>query len=207
MTETSLAAALVAFQATVPVIPKNRTAKISTKSGGSYSYKYADLADVFSAIREPLKSAGLAVTQTLLNGSTGWTGIKTTIWHESGDKVEDVLEIPTQGKTAQEAGSQFTYYRRYALTAALGISTEEDDDGAAGNERPVAQPQAKQPPKNADALKLVKAARERAGMTADEAADMFQERFEKPITSGSTEELAQLVDKLTAIAVDKEMAG
>ena len=57
MTDTktpSLAEALVAFQASVPTIPKNRTAKIPTKNGGSYSYSYADLTDILEAIRQPL---------------------------------------------------------------------------------------------------------------------------------------------------------
>ena len=50
----SLTEALVAFQASVPTIPKNRTAKIPTKNGGSYSDSYVDLTDILEAIRQPL---------------------------------------------------------------------------------------------------------------------------------------------------------
>jgi hypothetical protein len=131
-----LAAALVKFQFEVPVIPKNRTAKIETKTGGSYSYKYADLADIWEAVRKPLSSNDLAVTQFLVGGEDGHTGIKTTVWHKSGQCISGTMHVTTDGKTAQEAGSLFTYYKRYALSAALGISTEEDDDGAAGNTPP-----------------------------------------------------------------------
>jgi len=133
-----LAKALVGFQAIVPVIPKNKTAKIKTKTGSDYSYSYADLADIWEAIRQPLKDNNLAVLQCLVGGSTGWTGINTIVIHESGEKFEGMVEMPTQGKTAQEVGSLITYYKRYALGAALGISTEDDDDGKAGNEKPTA---------------------------------------------------------------------
>lgn len=131
-----LAKALVTFQKSVPTIPKSQTASIQTKNGGSYSYKFADLNDIWAAIREPLADNSLAVTQQLLGGSDGFTGLRTTIWHESGARISEVLDIPTDGKSAQEVGSQITYYKRYALGAALGISTEEDDDGKAGNDAP-----------------------------------------------------------------------
>lgn len=131
-----LAKALVGFQKIVPVIEKTQTARIPTKSGGEYSYKYADLADIWAAIRTPLATCGLAVTQFLVGGSDGFTGIETTVWHESGQTKTGIVDVPTDGKSAQEAGSLFTYYKRYALGAALGISTEEDDDGKSGNSAP-----------------------------------------------------------------------
>lgn len=129
----NLAKALVKFQSEVPVIPKNRTAKIPTRNGGSYEYTYADLGDIWAAIRQPLKDNGLAVTQGLKGGSDGYIGIETTIWHDSGETYATTVEAPATGKTTQEVGSLTTYYKRYALGAVLGISTEDDDDGKAGN--------------------------------------------------------------------------
>lgn len=127
-----LAAALVAFQGEVPVIPKNRTAKIPTKAGGSYSYKYADLSDIWDAIRQPLRKNGLAVTQQLCGPLGGLEiGITTTTWHESGQNTASTIYLSTAGKSPQEVGSLLTYFKRYALSAALGISVDEDDDGAA----------------------------------------------------------------------------
>jgi len=134
-----LAAALVAFQGEVPVIPKNRTAKIPTKAGSSYTYKFADLADMWEAIRVPLHRNGLAVTQTLLGGSTGWTTIRTKVWHQSGQTDAGEVEVPTGGRTPQEVGSLLTYYKRYALSAALGISTDDDDDGNGASQAKVAE--------------------------------------------------------------------
>ncbi|WP_241473803.1 ERF family protein [Mycolicibacterium neoaurum] len=137
-TQSSLAGALVQFQGKVPTIAKTQTAKVTMKSGGSFSYSYADLGDIWDAIRPALSECKLAVTQALVGGSDGWTSIKTTIWHESGEKYSESLQVPTGDKTAQEAGSQFTYFKRYALAAALGIATDEDDDGQAGNAKPTA---------------------------------------------------------------------
>jgi hypothetical protein len=43
--------------------------------------------------------------------------------------VFDPLPFP-HGRDAQATGSMITYHRRYALLAALGMATGEDDDGA-----------------------------------------------------------------------------
>jgi hypothetical protein len=136
-----LAAALVAFQASAPGINKGRTALIPTKSGGSYSYKYADLSDIWDSIREPLKANGLAVTQSLVGGSSGFLGIRTTVWHKTGQHITDTVELAISNRTPQEVGSQVTYFKRYALSAVLGLSTEEDDDGAAASRHRPTEPQ------------------------------------------------------------------
>lgn len=124
----TLAAALVAFQGEVPPIPKNRVAKM-----GSYSYRYADINDMWDALREPLHRHGLAVTQPLAAATQpGHIAIRTTIWHESGETHAETAEFPIAGRTPQEIGSAITYAKRYALAAALGISVDDDDDGNAG---------------------------------------------------------------------------
>lgn len=140
-----LAHALVLFQGVVPVIPKNRTAKIPTKTGGSYSYQYADLSDIWDAIRSPLRDNGLAVTQQLCSPhGSNEVGITTTIWHESGQHDSSTFYVSTAQKNPQEVGSLLTYYKRYALAAALGISTDQDDDGVAATHaaRPAPKPSA-----------------------------------------------------------------
>lgn len=136
-----LAAALVAFQGEVPTIPKNRTAKIPTKTGPGYSYRYADLSDMLAAIREPLRRNGLAVTQMLAAASSPANmAIKTKIWHETGQTESETFEFPVAGRSPQEIGSLITYMKRYALGAALGISTDDDDDGNAATHAPKPPP-------------------------------------------------------------------
>lgn len=131
-----LASALVAFQASAPTINKGRTADM-----GQYTYRYADLTDIWEAIREPLKDNGLAVTQSLTGGSSGFMGIKTTVWHKSGQSFADTVEMDISKRTPQQVGSQVTYFKRYALSALLGLSTEEDDDGAAASRTRTEPPQ------------------------------------------------------------------
>ncbi len=54
---------------------------------------------------------------------------KTIIFHtESGESIESVTNIPQEVvlkgmNTFQVAGSAITYYRRYSLSAALGLVT------------------------------------------------------------------------------------
>ncbi len=126
--------ALAAFQQEVPAIYKG------TKG---YGYTYADLKTIFKVINPILKEHGLGFTQ-LLEGET----IKTVIFHcASGESLESVSNIPQnvtlKGMNAfQIAGSAITYYRRYSLSAALGLVTDVDSD-ATGEE--VKAPQQQQP--------------------------------------------------------------
>jgi hypothetical protein len=176
-----LAAALVAFQASAPSINKGRTALIPTKSGGSYSYKYADLSDIWDSIREPLKANNLAVTQSLTGGSSGFMGIRTTIWHKSGQNISDTVDLAINSRTPQEVGSQVTYFKRYALSALLGLSTEDDDDGAAASSR---RPErVEEPPKRTeldDALDELDDAVVALNLEQGKVAAQFFSRHKKP---------------------------
>ena len=122
-----LAKALIA--AVFPPIPKTKTAQI-----GSYSYKYADLADIRAVTAPVLKESGLAVTQ-MTGYDEGRPTLTTMVLHASGQWIADtmLLPVPTNG-TAQALGSAITYSRRYAYSAALGLVTEDDDDGAAASQ-------------------------------------------------------------------------
>lgn len=120
-----LAAALVAVQPLFPTVPKTKIGKIPLKSGGSYSYTYADFADVMDAVKPILNGAGIAVLQ-LPNGNA----IETVLLHESGEWISGTLEL-VDCTDPQKQGSAITYGRRYSLSAVLGIVTEDDDDGAA----------------------------------------------------------------------------
>ncbi|EAE2768887.1 TPA: ERF family protein, partial [Listeria monocytogenes] len=78
-------------------------------------------------------------------------GVKTILMHASGEFVEfDPFMLPLDKNTAQGAGSALTYARRYTLSAAFGIASDEDDDGnsASGNTKPSNKNQAKQQTQN-----------------------------------------------------------
>ena len=94
---------------------------------GPMRYTYADLATVLDEVRPKLKEQGLALSQTATEH-----GITTTLFHESGQWLRFApLLVKPVGGTPQNLGSAITYGRRYAILAALGLATEDDDGRAA----------------------------------------------------------------------------
>jgi hypothetical protein len=127
-----LAFALSRVQGTVGLIPKTKTASILMKSGGKYNYSYADLGDIWEAIRKPLYDNELAITQLFVEGEHK-TCLQTTVLHSSGQWIKSSLELHSHEKI-QELGSEMTYLRRYGLSSILGIATDEDEDGQLANQ-------------------------------------------------------------------------
>lgn len=132
-----LAAAFVAAQAELVDVARGRTASVETRTGGSYSYSYADLADVLTTVRPVLAAHQLAVVQPV-QIHDGMVEVTTVLVHASGQLVEFGPIAFDAGATPQAAGSATTYARRYGLLAALGLATE-DDDGAAASTTPRAR--------------------------------------------------------------------
>jgi len=123
--------ALSKFQGMVGLIPKSKTAVVPMKSGGQYKYSYADLADIWDAIRESLMKNELGVSQFFSNdGSKEY--LTTILIHSSGEWMKSILEL-AQHEKIQELGSEITYLRRYALSSILGIAADEDEDGQMAN--------------------------------------------------------------------------
>ena len=124
----NIAKALAQFQAEVRN-PAN------TESNPFYRSKYAPLSDILNLARPLLSKHGLSVLQSPSGDGQNVT-VTTLITHESGEWIEsEPLTLKADKATAQGAGSAITYARRYALSAMLGISSEDDDDGnfASGN--------------------------------------------------------------------------
>lgn len=127
-----LAAALAALQAELPTLGKGNTATVRGDKG-SYTYRYADLADVSKAIMPLLAKQGLSFSAKPTLDEHGRFGLVYTLRHTSGESDSGVYPLPS-GKP-QEMGSAITYARRYALCAVTGIAPDQDDDGHAANER------------------------------------------------------------------------
>jgi ERF superfamily len=127
-----------------------RTAQVTVKlnTGGSYTFKYAPLEEILSAVRPALSVNGLAVQQYLVHRS-GQTVLRTIIWHASGEFIASDYPIFPTKEGPQGFASGVTYARRYGLSLALCLAPEDDDDGnaAEGNtvtplERPQQAPRA-----------------------------------------------------------------
>jgi hypothetical protein len=123
----TLASSLVAALTELITIDKGRTA-----DAGKYQYTYADIADLIAATRPVLAEHGI-VALTPVHASEKGLACSVTLIHSSGEeRVFDPLPFMASNDP-QQAGSAITYFRRYALLAALGMATT-DDDGAAGSE-------------------------------------------------------------------------
>lgn len=124
----NLAQALCLFQGEV-TNPKNSANNPFFKS------KYAPLSEVINTTKPLLAKHGLSVLQSP-SGDGEHIIVTTLLMHSSGEWIEgEPLVLKADKVTAQGAGSAITYGRRYGLSAILGISSEDDDDGnhATGN--------------------------------------------------------------------------
>lgn len=103
-----------------------------------FKSKYADLAEVVKAIKEPLANNGLSYTQfPITEGESA--GVITWLMHDSGEWMKSEYTLPLSKFDAQSVGSCITYARRYALQAIAGIPAGDDD----GNDANKAAPKAK----------------------------------------------------------------
>ncbi len=119
-----LAKAFVAFRAACPNVEKDKQ---------GYNYKYATLGNIIAKSREHLDKAGLAVMQFPIAGVKS-LGVITVLLHKSGQFIRARFLMPIPGlsgtNVTQDAGAAITYARRYALSAVLGIASDEDTDAS-----------------------------------------------------------------------------
>lgn len=110
----------------------------TTKQGKpyTYTYKYADLADVDSAVMEGIKKAkdkdGNVTFSYLFDIETTNTsvGVQTLLVDSSGFTVKTNKITFQNGKAydAQATASLISYAKRYSLSGAFGIAADDDDD-------------------------------------------------------------------------------
>lgn len=130
-----LAKALAKAQGLFPSIPKNKTTTVKTKTGGQYTYNYADLPSILDLTRKPLSENGLSIAQMTIVHD-GAMVLQTRLMHSSGEFIEASYPLPINA-TAQDMGSAITYARRYSLSPLIGIAPDDDDDGKAAQENDV----------------------------------------------------------------------
>ena len=92
--------------------------------------KYATLNSIMDSCREALLSNGIWLCQYPVPAEPGYLGLVTKLTHaESGQWQSSLAVVPLPKADPQGVGISMTYMRRYALSAMLGIVTEEDTDG------------------------------------------------------------------------------
>lgn len=114
-------------------------AAIKDSENPHFRSRYATLAAVWDACRLPLSTNNIAVLQSVESPPDG-VSVTTRLVHSSGEWIEfGPLIIPLDKQTAQSIGSGTSYARRYGLAAAVGITSEDDDDGNAATASPPAK--------------------------------------------------------------------
>jgi len=90
--------------------------------------RYATLNSVMDSCREALLENSIWMTQFPVPAEPGYLGLVTKLTHaESGQWQSSLAVVPLPKADPQGMGSAMTYARRYALSAMLGIITDDDD--------------------------------------------------------------------------------
>ena len=120
--------AVVEFQNRCPIIEKGDKA---------YDKMYARIDRIWRTIRPLMQETGLAVTWEGFKEIAGVVHLDGHLVHRDGHSqaLHHEIPLPDQIKgmnATQRSGAAETYAKRYAMCAALGIQTGDDDDGNAG---------------------------------------------------------------------------
>jgi hypothetical protein len=120
----SLWAALHAFQAEAPTLPKDAT-------NPHFKSKFTPLDTIVEVIQPLLTKHGLVWTaKPGRSVSDGKPCLRYRITHaSSGEFTEDEMDLLLAKSDPQGQGSALTYARRYAICAVLNLVADEDDDG------------------------------------------------------------------------------
>ncbi len=138
-----LASALAKAQLVFSPIKQSEKVGYDGKEGrpGKH-YTYAPLVEVIDACRKGLSENGLAIMQPTMMVDDKLV-VETLLAHSSGEWIKSEIRIDSVEKSPQGVGSALTYARRYALSALLGVASEQDDDGEAGTKDGDKKPKSK----------------------------------------------------------------
>ena len=131
----SLAEAFVAAQAKMES-PKR------TASNPHFKSKFAPLEECVRVSIPALNAEGIALSQPCVSTDDGRVGVRTVLIGH-GEEMDLGTLLGNPPDDPQKVGSWLTYFRRYALTSALGLAADDDDDGNAAAPKPDAKPAAK----------------------------------------------------------------
>jgi len=98
--------------------------------------KYSSYESTWEALRDPLTDNGLSCEQDVTTAEKS-VSVLTFVLHVSGEWMEfGPLTMPVNKLDCQGFASAISYAKRYALQAAFGIVSGEDDDGNAASQQP-----------------------------------------------------------------------
>lgn len=125
---TSVYEALAKAQGEFPVIPKDKEVEVKKDGRLLYTFMYADLTTIINCTRPSLLKHGLGFTQDY-DKDRGL--FFTRFIHSSGHfDTGHIPFAPAPNLDMKTVAGLFTYVKRISLTAALGVSADEDVDAA-----------------------------------------------------------------------------
>lgn len=118
----SLASAQVKIQQEIADMPKDSK---------GYGYNYTSYDALVKYLRPLLTKHGISFVQMPV-GSDNEIGVETLYMHTSGEWIRSAVFSPIiaskQMNVYQSVGAAITYFRRYSLSAFVGIASDEDND-------------------------------------------------------------------------------
>jgi hypothetical protein len=132
--KSALRHAMAEFKANPPAILKERTAKMVKDGKLLYTYKYADLEDVTSAIEGELGKKGVTFAWPQKEDAAGISItciMRYGMYEEPGVTMSSPPDASGGKNAIQARASTVTYLRRYTLLGAVGMAAGmPDTDGA-----------------------------------------------------------------------------
>jgi hypothetical protein len=113
-----LSEALFGLQGKLKPITRSKVVKT-----GKYEFRYAPLDAIMEMLAPLMQSAGLMVAQ-----GVDADVLTTRLMHTSGQWMQSETFLNREHASMQGFGGEVTYKRRYALSALLGIVSDEDND-------------------------------------------------------------------------------
>jgi hypothetical protein len=106
------------------------------KDTKAFNYYYTNLDSLVKHLRPLLTKHGISFVQMPI-GTIDTIGVETLYMHTSGEWIKSSImsKVDVSGRNTkhyQSIGSAITYFRRYSLSAFVGIASDEDNDGVVG---------------------------------------------------------------------------
>lgn len=126
---------LIAIQQGLKVA-KDKQAKVATKNGGSYTYKYRDAEQILEAVKPLLEQQQCAVicrAEYVTIDAQVYKRVRATLYGANGEEIafaDDMVKAPNAADRMTEqqmSGCDTTYCKRYALQNLFAIDNGDDD--------------------------------------------------------------------------------
>lgn len=108
----------------------------NTMTNAFLKNKYAPLHEILNTVRPVLAENGFSIIQTPKIDEKGDVMVQTLLLHKSGAMMAfPSLKSKAVKADIQGIGAAITYLRRFSVSAVLGISSENDDDGESNSSK------------------------------------------------------------------------